>query len=262
MHGLFGTKHIILIIISLALVAALYILLRRIDFKKAVKLMLCIGIISEIIKIFYYIIRNEETYGGFLPKTDLPFQLCSIQIIFIAVLNYSENEKLKRMLISFMMPSCLIGGLAALLIATTSSLNGMWIITLQYFVYHAAIMAFALYLTTSKEYGLTLKGYFSCMKFLLVIMFFAIYINGMLYDGVSNINFMYVTGPPQDGLPYLNDNNGWLSYIIRYAVLVVGAITLFYIKPIVLAAKSKISESKKVEEAGDVEKSEDDAAIK
>jgi hypothetical protein len=52
---------------------------------------------------------------------------------------------------------------------------------------------------------------------------------------------MYVAGPPQDGLPYLNDNNGWLSYIIRYAVLVIAAITLFYIKPIVLTVKEKIT---------------------
>ena len=244
MHPLFGTKHLILVAISLVLVAVCYIFARKLSFKLMAKIMLGIGILSETIKIFYYIIQNEDTHGGALPKTDLPFHLCSIQIIFIVVLNISKNERLKSLLTSFMMPSCLIGGLAALLIATDSARNGMFIITAQYFIYHVAIMVFALYLATNKDYGPTLRGYFDCLKVLLVLMFFSIYINSMLYDGVSDINFMYVVGPPQDNLPYLNDNNGWFSYILRYAALILVSVTLFYIKPIVLSIKAKLSKSK------------------
>ena len=240
MHGLFGTKHIILVAVSLILVVVGYIFSRKLKFNQMVKIMLLIGIISETVKIFYYIIRNEETHGGVLPKTDLPFHLCSIQILFIVALNFSKNEKLKSLLTSFMMPSCLIGGLAALLIATDSARNGMWIITAQYFIYHAAIMIFALYLATDKDHKPTLNGYFSCLKMLLIIMFFSIYINSILYDGVSDINFMYVVGPPQKNLPFLNDDKGWLSYILRYASLILVCVTLFYIKPIVLAIKEKI----------------------
>ena len=70
-------------------------------------------------------------------------------------------------------------------------------------------------------------------------MFFAIYINSMLYDGESNINFMYVVKPPKANLPYLNDNNGWLSYVLRYMLLIIVSITVCYIRPIILAIKSK-----------------------
>lgn len=263
MHALFGVKHIILIVLSLILVAVGYIFSRRLRFAAMAKIMMGIGLISETIKIFYYIIINEEKYGGILPKSDLPFHLCSIQIIFIVLLNISESEKLREMLVSFMMPSCLIGGLAALLIATDSARNGLWIITAQYFIYHASIMVFALYLMSSKEYSPTLKRYTYCLKLLLAIMFFAFYINSWVYDGVSNINFMYVAGPPQDGLPYLNDNNGWLSYIIRYAILVIGAVTLFYIKPIVIAIRSRLSKIKakpvpKAEEAEEIKSEENE----
>ena len=52
---------------------------------------------------------------------------------------------------------------------------------------------------------------------------------------------MYVAGPPQTGLPFLNEENGWLSYILRYAFIVITAVTLFYIKPIAIAIKEKIS---------------------
>ena len=244
MHELFGTKHIILICISLFVLAIGYVFSRKLSFKHMTRIMLWVGIVSETVKIFYYTVTNEQTHGGVLPKTDLPFHLCSIQIIFIVALNFSQNEKLKRFLTSFMMPSCLIGGLAALLIATHSARNGSPIITAQYFIYHVAIMVFALYLMTNKDHKPTLEGYFSCLKMLLVLMFVSFYINSIVYDGVSDINFMYVAGPPQAGLPFLNDDNGWLSYIIRYAALVLGSVTLFYIKPIVIALKEAIKKRK------------------
>ena len=114
MHPLFGTKHLILVAISLILVAVGFIFSKKLSFKTMTRVMLYIGLISETIKIFYYIITNEDKFGGVLPKSDLPFHLCSIQILFIVLLNISENEKLKSMLTSFMMPSCLVGGLAAL----------------------------------------------------------------------------------------------------------------------------------------------------
>ena len=66
------------------------------------------------------------------------------------------------------------------------------------------------------------------------------YINSILYDGVSDINFMYVVNPPEDNLPYLNKDNGWLSYIIRYALLAVLCVSMCYIKPIILKIKELI----------------------
>ena len=239
MNGLFGTKHIIIIIASIALIVGLFLVSKRLEFKSICKILFYVGIVSEFVKIFYYILANEEEYGGILPKTDLPFHLCSIQIIFIAIINVSQNEKLKRFILSFMLPSCLFGGIAAILIATSSSLNA-WVITFQYFLYHIALVIFALNIFVSKEIKLTVKDYFNCLKFLLLIMFFAIYVNSILYDGNPKINFMYVASPPQDNLPYLNENNGWLSYIIRYAILVVVAVTLCYVKPIFEAIKHKM----------------------
>ena len=69
------------------------------------------GIISETIKVFYYISTNDN--GNYLPPTDLPFHLCSIQIIFLFILHMSENQKIKRLLLAFMIPTGLFGGIAA-----------------------------------------------------------------------------------------------------------------------------------------------------
>lgn len=242
---MFGTKHLILLAVSAILVTVLFILSKRLRFQRLLRVMLGIGLISETIKIFYYTIRNEATHGGILPKTDLPFHLCSIQIIFIVILNLSQNERLRRILLAFMFPSCLLGGAAALLIPTSSALNGMWIITAQYFLFHIALMVLALRIATSNEIGLTVKDYFGCLKFLVGLFFFATYINSLVYDGVSNINFMYVASPPQSGLPYLTEEHGWLVYIIHYAFLVVLCVTLCYIKPILTAIRARLKKNVK-----------------
>ena len=241
MHSIFGPKHLIILAISVVALIAVYLVMRRMTLVSVCRMVLYCGIVSEIIKIFYYIIRNEETHGGVLPKSDLPFHLCSIQILLIVIVTTVNSEKIKRMVLSFMMPSCMCGGVAAMLIATSSSLNGMLILTFQYFGYHALISAFGIYLLTSKEFGVTYKDYFSCLKFLLIVMFFAFYINSIVYDGVSNVNYMYVVSPPQSGLPFLNEEHGWLVYIVHYAFLVITCLTLCYIKPIIKALRSRIS---------------------
>lgn len=243
MNGLFGTKHIIILIVSLVFVVVGFLLSRKFKFDTIIKIMFGIGIVSEIIKVFYFVIINTDKFGGYgyLPKTDLPFHLCSIQIIFLIILILSKNEKIRRYLLSFMMPSCLLGGFFALLIATDSSRNGLWIISLQYFGYHAALMIFALHLLTSKEMNWKFKDYLNCLLMLAICGISSIYLNGILHDGSAGqtVNFMYTVGPPQNGLPYLNLNQGWLMYIIKYGILAVGLITLCYIEPIINKIRGK-----------------------
>ena len=150
-----------------------------------------------------------------------------------------KNEKVKRCILGFMLPSCLFGGIAAIAIATSSSLN-VWIITFQYFTYHSALCAFSIHLFTNKEYQWNMKDYISSLIFVVCILFFAIYINSMMYDGTSSFNFMYVVDPPQKGLPYLNEDAGWLAYMGKYALLVIVCISLCYIKPIINGIKSLV----------------------
>ena len=255
-HSIFGTKHLILVAISALLIVGLFWLSRKWKLERICRVMFYVGICSETVKIFYYIIQNEAKYGGILPKTDLPFHLCSIQILFVAVVTFANSPRLKRFLLSFMFPSCLLGGIAAILIATQSSLNGMWIITAQYFLYHIAIVVMALHIGTNKELRLTVKDYFSCLKLLGILFFFATYVNSIVYDGVSNINFMYVSSPPQSGLPYLNEDHGWLVYIVHYAALVLLCVTLCYVKPILVAIKTRLGKKQAPEAEAPAKKAE------
>ena len=254
MAPLFGTKHLILVAVSLLLIVVGYYFARKISIPTLAKILLAVGVVSEIIKVFTYIVINLNkeylpgvTYNGFLPKTDLPFQLCSMQIIFLLVLNLSQSEKVRRFIMSFMMPTCLFGGIAAILIATDSSRN-VWMITVQYFAFHVAITVFALRLLSAKEMKWHVKDLLNAFYMLIGVILFSIYINSMLMDGVSNINFMYVIKPPQSGLPYLNDEGGWLSYILKYIALVLVCLCMTFILPIIKAIKALFQKEKKENE--------------
>ncbi len=240
---MFGTKRIIILVISIVLIVALFLLSKKLSFNKVSRIMFYIGVISETVKVFFYILKNEKLYGGVLPKADLPFHLCSIQILLVAIVAFTKNEKLKRTILSFIFPSCLFGGFAALLIPTSSSLNYVPIM-LQYNIYHLSLVVYALNIYRSKEINLTIKDYFSSLKCMVIVMFLAIYINSMLYDGVNNINFMYVVAPPAEGLPFLNKNHGWGVYICHYACLVLFCMTLAYIVPIIRAIKERMDAKK------------------
>ena len=50
---------------------------------------------------------------------------------------------------------------------------------------------------------------------------------------------MYVVGPPQKGLPFLNKDHGWLVYIVHYAFLVLVSVVLCYLKAILDTIKEK-----------------------
>ena len=258
---MFSLKHILLIAACTAVCALMCVLLRRLELKKWYRLLLYVGIVSETIKVFSFILENEKVYGGYLPKTDLPFHLCSVQIIFIALLNFTKSEKLHRTLTAFMLPTCLVGGLAAILIPTYSSLN-MPVVTFQYFTYHTVLVAYAVcLLLKSKEIGWTVKDYATALKMLAFMGFIAIYANSMIYDVVeytvengekavsyvTRVNFMYVADPPVSGLPFLNKDHGWLVYFCHLACTGVIAVTLCYIGPIVKAIREAIGKGGKKE---------------
>lgn len=213
---MFSTKHIVFLLLAVAFIVIVLGLTKKKNIEFAIKWFLVIGIISETIKVFYYIVTNDN--GNYLPATDLPFHLCSIQIIFLFILKMSDNQKIKRLLLAFMIPTGLFGGIAALMIPTSSSINGLLILSIQYFFYHAALITFSIHILRQHEMEFTIKDVKNVLKLLLFIGFMAIYINGILGPD-TNANFMYVVRPPMDGLPLLNLDQGYMMYMIKYASL-------------------------------------------
>lgn len=92
MHSLFGTKHLLILAVCALAVCLGVIAVRKWPLRRMCRVLLHIGVVSEITKVIYYILANEAKYDGILPKSDLPFQLCSLQILFSLIFVCTEKE--------------------------------------------------------------------------------------------------------------------------------------------------------------------------
>ena len=240
-NALFGTAHIIQILVSVALIVLLSILVQKVEFKKCCKILLYVGIVSEIIKIFYYIIANEEKYGGYLPKTDLPFHLCSIQPLFILTIKYTKNEKLKDTLLKFIFPTATLGAIIAIFVGTIGA-DFTDPQVYEYFGFHAALTVFAIAIVIKKQIKIDLNSHLKTSLMMLIMFISSIWVNSILSD-TGNVddelytNFFYSMKPPLDNLPILNLNHGWFVYLLTVMAIGIVAITLLQLPFIVKSYK-------------------------
>lgn len=245
---LFQFKHIVLMVVSAVLCVFWTIwAVKHLKMETFYKVLLISGIISEVIKAFTYILNNEDILHGYLNKGDLPLHMCSMQIILFAILVFCKNEKVRRVIRSFQIPTCLIGGIGAMVISTWSSRN-LWPITITYYIHHILLTSWGIFLLSKNEPKLTVKDFVTGFVMYSAVFFASFYINSILYvyepvyDEVThnlidmqltNVNFLYTVNPPADGLPLLNKDHGWGVYIAHYLIIFYAAIVVIYIKPII-----------------------------
>ena len=98
---------------------------------------------------------------------------------------------------------------------------------------------------TNRNFRQLIKSLIPNLNSPLLYIFIAIYINSitftdlMIETGKGQVNFMYVVNPPQPGLPFLNENHGWLVYVCHYAFLVIFAVVGCYSKVLIDFFKNK-----------------------
>ncbi len=225
---MFSTEHFIWLAVCTALIVAgsLFAIKKKITLSLALTLLCIFCVTSEVVKIFCVLIREErvvEGKGVFIKETDLPFHLCSLQLFFSFIAKFTKNKKVRDFLLTFMMPTCVLGGVAALLIPTiTCKFTNPR--TYQYFLYHASIIWFAIVVIARFDVDLSFKGFIKTVAGLLTLVFITFYINGFF----QNTNFLYLSEPPLDGLPILNMDHGWFVYFLSYMALALVLILLFY----------------------------------
>jgi len=248
-----STAHIIffLIFVPLSIVLAIYAS-KKFGWDKRILYICCgIAVLSELTKVFYLV--DEFPNGFYLQQGYLPFNLCSIQIIFIFIITFSTSTKIKNPLIAFMYPTMLGGALMAMLIPTSSVDHGfISAISFQFWIFHAMLMFLALYMIITKPIKFSIKSYFTALILLAFALVMSIYINSIVGGSDVYANFFFVARPPMDGLPILNLEHGWHVYILHLVWLGVLLVSLAYI-PVFLKAikerKNKKWESEKVNSA-------------
>ena len=235
---MFTYTHFIWIAISVLIILTLLFLTKRLNVshKNVLTIMCIISALSEITKISLNMVDGVSG-GKVLSPGSLSFHLCSIQIFFIFGLRFFiKNENVKKVLYNFMVPTSLIGASMSLLIPTvgTSFLN---VQVYQYFIYHAFLIFYGIYLIREHLAELSLKVLFVNYGLLLMFVLFDLWVNSFL--SFWGANFMYLTRPPMENLPILNLNHGWYVYIINLLTVGTVLMVMFHLPFIIINCKKK-----------------------
>ena len=242
--------HFVWLAICALLMAAAFLYLRRKRPPlKSVLSLACAGcVLSEVTKILSVIelVPSADGSAHFpcLGLRDLPFHLCSMQILFIFYARFARNGPVKETLLAFMYPSCLIGALLAILIPTTFSgtVDAREAfarpLTYQYFLYHTMLIIFGAYIPMSREIELRPRHYLSTMCIIVGAAFVSFYLNsafavpvyssGTLLSVEYTTNFLFTAAPPIDSIK-LTELWHWFAYIGVLGVLAFGLVALLYI---------------------------------
>ncbi len=257
---MFTTEHFIWLAISVIIVVLLLIITKKFNLKieTVVTIMIIMSLCSEVTKIMCNMMPSPHREGGrFLDPGDLPLHLCSIQIFFMFFYKFfAKTEKSKQTILAFQTPTMLLGAIIALFVPTVG-VEFTVVQVYQYFIYHAFIIFFPIYILREKLVKWEIKTYGVNLAIVGMIALLVLWINSALSVAVctceeclagvhgqfDRANFMYLTYPPMDNLPLLNLNNGWYVYFITLASLVIVLLGIFHVITWFYYKKSKAKKS-------------------
>ena len=207
---------------------------KRFAVKTAGMVMSAICIASESCKMMTHMLPSP--LGGYaLDPNALPFHLCSMQIFVVFYITFAKSSPTKDRVISFFVPTALLGGIMAMLIPT-DGVDFRDPLAYQCFVFHAGLVWLALYFIRTKQVDMGCRAYGRNLLILLCLTGIMIYVNGAFFS--YGTNFMFLTRPPMENLPILNLDHGWYVYVLSLAALAVVLMTLVHL-PFMLAEKRK-----------------------
>ena len=240
---MFTVNHFIWIgIVVLFITLLLWISLKfKFSFKVSTLIMVSISLVSETSKICSHMKFVEDNTGMVINPKSLPFHLCSILIFAFIFLATSQNEKSKEVVKSFVVPTSILGGILATLMATSGVVFNEPE-PYQCFIYHGGIIWYALYLIMTKQVRFGIKEYIRNLCILIGLFYLSIWINGLMK--VYDTNFMFTVRPPRDNLPILNLNHGWYVYILSLVILGIFLVTLIHLPGIIKDIKIKNNNKK------------------
>ncbi len=241
---MFTLEHFIWLGISIIVIVGMLFIQKRfkLDFNIVLNILLVVSVLSELTKTLYNMIPNPKGNGGMiLDPGDLPLHLCSIQIIFMFALKYIKNENTREKLLGFMIPTMLLGAIAALFIPTIG-VEFTNLQVYQFFIYHAFLIFFAIYLLKEKFVSWNWKVFVRNLAYLGLLAFVVTWLNSGLSGTLPRVNFMYLVYPPMENLPLLNLDNGWYVYFITLASCVIALMAIFHLIVILCTKKDEISQ--------------------
>lgn len=246
---MFSLNHFIWIGICCVLVTAalVYLAKKKPAIKDVLTVCCVICVLSEVTKVLSMMKLVPSSDGSmmtpYLELNQLPFNLCSIQIIFIFIARLTSNEKLRKTVLGYMYPTCLAGAIGTIALPTifTFSITSDQAFThplgYQFFLYHTMLITLGVYIPMSKQVEFERRQYATTMGLFYAIGFSSIYINSLCasptyIDGeLISVDFAtnyFVTGS-QDWMMTFTDINQWRLYFLAIVVAAAAVITILYI---------------------------------
>ncbi len=228
---MFTLNHFIWLAICSALIITLSIVTLKLkfSFKVPAFIMFGIALASEIHKILTNIVPGANGY--IISPTAIPLHLCSIMVFAYLLFPFLKDGKFKTTLMNFTAVIGLIGPLCALLIPTEGVGFTNSSTTYQYFIYHAGMIYFSIYLIFSGYANLKLKAYISNIIITFSLAVLMIWVNSAM--SVYDTNFFFIVRPPMENLPLLNLNNGWHAYFFTLVAIGFVAVTIVHLPSLI-----------------------------
>lgn len=255
---MFSVQHFIWIAICIVLIIGSCILISKYQpsFNKFFNIVCTLAIVSEVVKVLSMmeiVQLVDGSYAPYLELNHLPFHLCSIQIIFVFLVRFTKNQKLRNVCLGFMYPTCIVGALFAIALPSiysgniTPSDSFTHPIIYQTFLYHAMLIITGFYIIKSKEIKLENKYYLTTLAMLLGLSFISFYINSLFASVVYTSEVDYTVGHVTNFfftyIPVLKSivldaKWKWLVYILVLLILAIVLIAIAYI-PVFIRNKKK-----------------------
>ena len=221
--------HFIWLAVSAAVSSGYFFWSKKRTERQVLNAMCVVAVVSEVVKIFCSV--EFDGTRGVIDSNILPFHLCSIQIFIIFILRFSKNEKLREFLYALSYPAAVVGAFLSLVIPT-EGVAFHEVHPYQYFLYHALLIGFGFWTYHTRKHVFGKKSILQALIGLLLCAWLAFYVNAL-----SGENFMFITKPPLENLPYLNVDHGWGVYFAHLLCAAAVGLVLPYLP--VLVRKTK-----------------------
>ena len=267
---MYSQGHIIFIIISLIMIAIGVFICKKYKWPldSVIKVCFFIAVICEMVKVISVIdvwpivkatVENGEivyketgAYAPFIEYTHLPFELCSLQILFMFLYIVIKNNVWRTRIIALIYGTAMMGGLLAIFISAIApgfSTTREFLTSVrawEFFIYHSMLTILAILIATDGKYILKLKEFkWNCIM-LLIIDTFSFYINSLLsipvykdgeLIGISKSSNFFSSFSSPLGIPLINKKY-YLIYLVSRLLFGFILITIIYL-PLLIRKRDK-----------------------
>ncbi|MBR2577996.1 MAG: YwaF family protein, partial [Erysipelotrichaceae bacterium] len=188
---MFTWRHFVWLFICLVMIVMTVISYdkKKPSLKKVLNTACIICALSEITKVLSVIelvpSANGELLLPYLSLNHLPLHFCSIQILLICYVRFTEDLKKREDVLAFMYPTCVIGAFLALMMPSIFTTSVPVVrafvspLSYQFFIFHSMLIALGIIIAKSKEINWSMKHLYKTISMIILLGSVSVYLNSV-----------------------------------------------------------------------------------